>query len=155
MSDARNMGLSISMQALAEQPEMVIAKTAKTLGVSVATAAKILTSVGMSILMTNGQSSDVEHSDRENGQKAHRQKRTQAKDVLVSSTQAPPQPVANANVASDSQYRQPVLGSFQPNGDADLCVVVGQSELPAPSPFSARKRRRPHAFVSGDPMCTR
>lgn len=135
MSDARNMGLSVSMQALAEQPELVIAKTAKTLGVSVATAAKILTSVGMSLLVENGNASDAERSEAEaTSSRASHQNASSRRSIGAT--------------GECSISGQPILGSFEPNGVADLCVVVGQSELPAPSPFSARKRRRPRAIVS-------
>jgi hypothetical protein len=148
MSDARNMGLSVSMQALAEQPELVIAKTAKTLGVSVATAAKILTSVSMSILMTNGGIPDNEKSDDEPRRTSQLYKRPQAATRAIGAPQpASARSLAAQGVSERSVDGQPVLGSFEPSGDADLCVVVGQSEMPAPSPFSARKRRRPRAFV--------
>lgn len=147
MSDARNMGLSVSMQALAEHPELVIAQTAKTLGVSVATAAKILTSVGMSILMTNDNVSDTERSDTEAASRSQRQSRAAAGPSAVASRSSAAASSARSATESGSNG-QPVLGSFEPAGDADLCVVVKQSELPAPSPFSARKRRRPRAFVS-------
>lgn len=150
--DAHNMGLSVSIDALAEQPEAVVLKTARSLGISTEMATKILTSVGMTILVnaTGG-------SSREN-QSESRQSSTGSKDQLSSapvalagpmslhSSQNVPASLAPATGSRSlpNQVRktfEPVLGDFAPTGEADLCVVVGANEGPAPSPFSARKKR--------------
>lgn len=154
--DAHNMGLSVSIEALAEQPEAVVLKTARSLGISTETAAKILTSVGMSILMrSHGHDRDVFAEPRPSA--------SSSKEPAVSNPQAAPSastsiptsstatPVAldigSATTAGQSipqtvsKTFEPVLGDFAPSGEADLCVVVGATDAPAPSPFSARKRR--------------
>lgn len=156
--DAHNMGLSVSIEALAEQPEAVVLKTARSLGISTEMAAKILTSVGMSILMrSHGQDRDVFVEPRPSSSSSSREPlstNTQA-SVANNSTSAPiastsasiTQNSQNAATKSHSTAQkmsktfEPVLGDFAPVGEADLCVVVGASDAPAPSPFSARKRR--------------
>lgn len=202
LTDARNLGISISISALAEQPEYVVKKTAKSLGVSEEVAAKILTSVGMSILM-NGMGTPVpedsgnvfaqlEHQTAPganeigfqspqrqgkgkelprvptqqvqlqlqqlqsghsisvlqpipvNGTSANGQSATASAGPSASNGQASTMPLPTINA--------PIMGDFSPSGGADLCVVVGADDnMPAPSPFSARKRRRPRRMVSWFP----
>jgi hypothetical protein len=187
LSDARNMGISISINALAEQPEAVIEKTARTLGVTKETAAKILTSVGMSLLMNGGSAGSVDETPTDimeaeqsmhieqhgetstrkgKGKQLHRLEASAAPNhapeegsglsflasdarfatepqpeiqIAPSPSTLPAPPVSNVNV--------PIMGDFTPSGGADLCVVVSNN-VPAPSPFSARKRRRPRRMVS-------
>lgn len=155
--DAHNMGLSVSIEALAEQPEAVVLKTARSLGVSTETAAKILTSVGMSLLMrSNGHDKDVFAEPRPSSSSSRdlpvNQQQTQAQagtsataagPVASTSAQSAINGVATPAEANNnvSKTFTPVLGDFAPSGEADLCVVVGATDAPAPSPFSARKRR--------------
>ena len=159
--DARNMGLSISIDALAEQPELVVAKTARSLGVSSETAAKILTSVGMSLLMNSGGDSSTGQSSLQRKQERRERKSRIAPKLAQTERDAGAAPSASTSAVTIEEQAQPsaeqapmkyvpVLGDFEPAGEADLCVVVGQSEMPAPSPFSARKKRRPRTFVSAD-----
>ena len=156
--DARNMGLSISIDALTEQPELVIAKTARSLGVSSETAAKILTSVGMSLLMNPGGDSSTGQSSLQRKQERRERRNRIAPKPVHTEVDAGAAPIASTSAVTVEEHAQPgeqaplkyvpVLGDFEPAGEADLCVVVGQSEMPAPSPFSARKKRRPRTFVS-------
>jgi hypothetical protein len=161
--DAHNMGLSVSIEALAEQPEAVVLKTARSLGISTEVAAKILTTVGMSILMrSNGHerrdvfaeprlsssSSKDPASANSPGQLANGPVSHESASHPVASTStffAQPNGSTATNGQSTSQNVsktfEPVLGDFAPSGEADLCVVVGATDAPAPSPFSARKRK--------------
>jgi hypothetical protein len=150
------MGLSVSIEALAEQPEAVVLKTARSLGISTEMAAKILTSVGMSILMSsNGGPRDVfiEPRPSTSSSKDHHLVEAHQNAVAGPSTL---QPVASTSAAGSNTTTtagqtstappqkktfEPVLGDFAPAGEADLCVVVGATDMPAPSPFSARKRK--------------
>lgn len=156
--DAQNMGLSVSIEALAEQPEAVVLKTARSLGISTEIAAKILTSVGMSILVrSNGHDRDVFAEPRPSSSSSNREPTAANGQASISTNpaSAPPasrseasmqalEAAATSNVSTTqkmSKTFEPVLGDFAPSGEADLCVVVGASDAPAPSPFSARKRR--------------
>lgn len=154
--DAHNMGLSVSIEALAEQPEAVVLKTAKSLGVTTETAAKILTSVGMSLLMrSNGHERDVFAEPRPSSSSSRdlptNEPQTQAQAAPSANSVGPAastsaQPASNSISNTDankntSKTFTPVLGDFAPSGEADLCVVVGATDAPAPSPFSARKRK--------------
>lgn len=156
--DAHNMGLSVSIEALAEQPEAVVLKTARSLGISTETAAKILTSVGMSILMrSNGHDRDVFAEPRPSSSSGKDSGAATANGHMAGGSRAAPVASTSAAVASPfmsamskdqggppktiSKTFEPVLGDFAPSGEADLCVVVGATDVPAPSPFSARKRK--------------
>lgn len=155
--DAHNMGLSVSIEALADQPEAVVLKTARSLGISTEMAAKILTSVGMSILMrSNGHDRDVFTEPRPSASSSKDVaaankpgQTTNGSDfasVASTSSSFPPADGSTATNGSSTSQNvsktfEPVLGDFAPSGEADLCVVVGATDAPAPSPFSARKRR--------------
>lgn len=150
--DAHNMGLSVSIEALAEQPEAVVAKTARSLGISTETAAKILTSVGMSLLMrSDSHSRDVFVEPRPSTsaisdeaskqQQESRVVQSSASGPIPSTSAQPATSVAQPANSNVNKTFEPVLGDFAPAGEADFCVVVGASDAPAPSPFSARKRR--------------
>lgn len=165
--DARNMGLSISFNALANHPKTVINKTARTLGVAPETAAKILTSVGMSILFNNGSiqsqpipaedAAEEEEKEEESIPKKGRGKQRLPPRPVGMDEDTPSEATATAKPSTTTSKPEPsrtlkpnapILGNFEPAGEADLCVVVS-NDAPAPSPFSARKRRRTRRLVSG------
>ena len=163
--DARNMGLSISINALAEHPEAVITKTARTLGVIPEIAAKILTTVGMSILIDSGANAPTSRKKRKTRETEATQCTSQKlKEGHTLSTV----PFAPAGVSGDAaatvntklpatadakldpamSSARPIMGNFLPSGAADLCTVVSENGFLAPSPFSARRVRQRRSVSS-------
>ena len=152
LMDARNMGLSISIDALAKHPEAVIAKTAKTLKVNSEIAAKILTSVGLAILMNSGAGKRSEESDAILRQTSYFQAILAKEAATLRSF---PESIAQESGANDLTAKPigehcpgsevpepgPIMGTFAPSSLADLCVIVSANGDPAPSPFTVRKSR--------------
>jgi hypothetical protein len=119
---------TISMAALAENPRAVVAEAAQNLGVNPTTAAKILASVGISVLM-NGND----------------QERRSSRRRLSEGDNTNPREVAASGVATPTPSKPfaPAMGTFISSSNApESSVVIDGSSNSVPSPFSAKKPPR-------------
>jgi hypothetical protein len=122
---------TISMSALAENPRAVVAETAQNLGVNRTTAAKILASVGISVLMGNEGASE---SNRRSPRGARRRPGENAKTEEKDSSQS--------TAVTSLPPRAPPMGTFFPSATGpESTVVIDGSSNPVPSPFSSKKTR--------------
>ena len=128
--DASNLGLSLSIEELATNPEAVVAETARSLRIPPSVASRILASIGMTLLL-GGDNEGTNTADLLDGS--------------VSDADSTPNATTRLETPARGAKRtyEPTMGTFAPAGNVELCVVVApQANQPVPSPFSARKRRR-------------
>lgn len=128
--DASNLGLSLSIEELATNPEAVVAETARSLRIPPSVASRILASIGMTLLL-GGDNEGTNTADLLDGSVSDA-------DSMPNASTRPETPGRGVKRAYE-----PTMGTFAPAGNVELCVIVApQASRPVPSPFSARKRRR-------------
>ncbi|KAH8919479.1 hypothetical protein BT69DRAFT_488071 [Atractiella rhizophila] len=116
---------TISMEALANDPEKVLTEAAKSLGVDLETAASILTGVGMSVIFTHegGSSPSSKRKLRHKRKKKEGQERSLRK-------------VTAKNLTETDAPSEPVMGTFLIHSDSGRSVIDGKK--PPASPFSRK-----------------